>query len=513
MLKRIAIVGLVLVLVLAGGLYFWARSVFGHDTVRTALARQLTEAIGQPVSIGTIGASIYPRVTVSLGNVTIGEPARIQARTLDIGTDFRALLSRRIEHGSMRLDGARIELPLPAFEFSAGSEAESDGAPAVEIVSIDEIVLNDVEIVSGGRTLRGDVEAVPEGNGLVLRRLALGADDTTLDASGRFTSLAGPVGELTVKAGALNLDRLLAFATDFASGAGLEAAPEGPPPIPSAAAASPMNVVIALEADRATIGALGVEALSARVRLTDGDVSLEPLQFRLFGGAYDGALGVTLAGAPAFRWSAQLSGIDVAAATAFAGNGDVMTGRLSGRIDLTGRGTDAGSAIQSARGTARVQVVDGIIRNLGLVRTIVIATSMRADARPQGAAASDEPFKRLGATLAIADGAARSNDLVLESENLRLAAAGSLQLDGSAVDLDGKVQLSEALTKQAGRDLVRYAQEDGRVTLPVAISGPADNLKVRVDVADAAKRALRNKATEEAEKAIRKGLGDLFKRR
>ena len=44
---------------------------------------------------------------------------------------------------------------------------------------------------------------------------------------------------------------------------------------------------------------MGPEKLSARVRLTDGNVSLEPLQFRLFGGAYDGALGVTLAGAPA----------------------------------------------------------------------------------------------------------------------------------------------------------------------------------------------------------------------
>jgi hypothetical protein len=157
--------------------------------------------------------------------------------------------------------------------------------------------------------------------------------------------------------------------------------------------------------------------------------------------------------------------------------------------------------------------VDGIIRNLGLVRTIVIATSMRADARQQSAGGSDERFSRLGATLAIAGGVARSNDLVLESENLRLAAGGTIRLDGSAVDLDGKVQLSDALTRQAGRDLVRYAQEDGRVTLPATISGPADNLKVRIDVADVARRALRNKATEEAQKAIKKGLGDLFKRR
>ena len=518
-MKKILIGVLVIVLVSVLGLFLWARSVFGRDTVRTALAAQLSDAIGQPVTIGSIGASIYPRVTVKLGTVTIGEPARIHAETLDIGTDFRALLSRRIEHGTMRLDGARIELPLPPFALESTADSSGDGGAAVEIVSIDEIVLSDVEIVSGGRTLRGDVEAVPEGDGLLMRRVTLNAEDTTLNASGRFTDLAGPVGELTIEAAALNLDRLLAFAADFSGGAGVATAGAEPagqtqgarqPPAEAAA----MNVVVSLDADRATMGTLAMDALTARARLTNRSVSLDPLAFGLFGGRYEGALTVGLDGAaPAFRWNARLTGVDVAAATAFAGQPDTITGRLTGQMDLTGRGADAAAAIQSARGTARVNIVNGIIRNLGLVRSVVLATSMRADARDQGAGGSDEPFSRLGATLAIANGTAGTNDLLLESENLRLAATGTVRLDGSAVNLKGKVQLSDALSKQAGRDLVRYTQEEGRVTLPATITGPADDLKVHIDVADLAKRALRNKATEEVQKAIKKGLGDLFKRR
>lgn len=81
----------VLLLLLVVGLYVWARFVFTDDMVRAALAEQLSNAFGQPVKIGRIAATIYPRVTVNLGQVSIGEPARIQVQTLHVGADFRAL--------------------------------------------------------------------------------------------------------------------------------------------------------------------------------------------------------------------------------------------------------------------------------------------------------------------------------------------------------------------------------------------------------------------------------------
>jgi hypothetical protein len=72
--------------------------------------------------------------------------------------------------------------------------------------------------------------------------------------------------------------------------------------------------------------------------------------------------------------------------------------------------------------------------------------------------------------------------------------------------------LSEELSKQAGRDLARYTQQEGRVTLPVTITGSAESPQVRVDVASAAKRAITNRATEEVEGAIKRGLGGLLGR-
>ena len=105
-------------------------------------------------------------------------------------------------------------------------------------------------------------------------------------------------------------------------------------------------------------------------------------------------------------------------------------------------------------------------------------------------------------------------DLQFESKDLSLTAGGAVQLRAANVNLKGRVQLSEALSQQAGRDLVRYTQDQGHVvTLPATITGPSDALRVNIDVGDVAKRALQNAAAEKAQELLkRKGLSGLFKR-
>ena len=126
MLKKVLLGAVVLILLLSIGLFLWVRAVFTEDTVRATLAEQLSKALGQPVTVGNISATIYPRVTVNLGQVSIGEPARIHVQTLHVGADLGALLSRRIEHAGLELSGARVELPLPTFSIGSGSHVRAD---------------------------------------------------------------------------------------------------------------------------------------------------------------------------------------------------------------------------------------------------------------------------------------------------------------------------------------------------------------------------------------------------
>jgi uncharacterized protein involved in outer membrane biogenesis len=213
---------------------------------------------------------------------------------------------------------------------------------------------------------------------------------------------------------------------------------------------------------------------------------------------------------------ASVTGLDTGALSAFLGHQGAMTGRLSGTIDLVGRGTGVNDVLDSTRGTARVEVVDGAIPGLGLVRGVVLATSMRQESRAtvRGRDLSrPEPFSSLTATLAVAAGSASTEDLTFVSTDVHLTGAGVVALQSGAVEAVGRLQLSEELSRQAGRDLLRYTKDDGRVTLPITIAGTPGNLRVGIDAGEAARRALTNRASEEAKKALGQALGRIIKKR
>lgn len=513
MLKKVAIGMAVLVIVGGLGIVVLARTVLTGDTVRTALAAQVSEALGQPVSIGGIGASVYPRVTIDLTDVAIGQPARIQLRSLHMGTGLGALFSRRIEQATIRIDGARLELPLPdlgAAGAPGGAAPETSGvasseAPSVEIVSLDEIVLTNVEVVSGGRTLRGDIELVPEGAGVRLRRVSLTADEARVEMTGALTSLSPVEGRIDAVADAVDFDQLLAFMTDFAS-------TTEPTTGPGTGLDGRLTFTLALGS--ATTGGLALSDVSATALVTADAVRLEPLTFGVFGGHYDGTMAIAMSIPPQFEWHATVRGIDADALMTFGESPDTISGTLAGSIALSGTGIEMAQAMRTARGTARVDIADGAVEGLGLVRTFVTATSgrggvltsARTAAGAGGAAAEAERFSHLGASLTFADGQMRTSDFTMMSTDVELTGAGTITLATMTTDLTGQARLSESLSKEAGTDFYRYAQEGGRITLPATITGPMENLSVRIAVGDAASRAIRNRAAEEAQKVLERNV-------
>ena len=71
--------------------------------------------------------------------------------------------------------------------------------------------------------------------------------------------------------------------------------------------------------------------------------------------------------------------------------------------------------------------------------------------------------------------------------------------------------LSDALSAEAqsqNRDL-KLAFEGGRVTLPVKIAGTLTSPRVLPDINDALRRAARNRASAEVDKAKKKGSDEL----
>ena len=170
--------------------------------------------------------------------------------------------------------------------------------------------------------------------------------------------------------------------------------------------------------------------------------------------------------------------------------------------------------MKTARGTARLTVVNGTVKNLALVRSAVAATSLNPQVVISAAQGQpvDEPFTEMGGALSIAAGTASTPDLHFISKDIRLDAGGALKLDGSAVTVQGIVQLSEELSKQANPAIVRALQANGQITLPITVRGTAQKYQIEIDTTALARRALTNEAKTQATDAVKRGLGGLLRR-
>ena len=455
--KRLLIVAAVLVL-LAGAAYVAATRALGGDLVRATLEQQLAARLGQPVRIGSAAAAIFPAVAIDLRDVAIGTPPSVQLSRARVVTGLRGLLSRRVDEAELILEDGRVTWPLP-FALGPSKPAEESAATsAFTIGSVRRIVWRNITVVTGLPPVAIDLDASLAGDRFVVDRIAARSGTTRLEATGTFDSLSRVEGRLDVKGD-------ISFAGYDARG------------LVASAAISPRGIV------------------------------LSPLSFRMFDGAFDGRLDADLQrSVPQLRLNGQVSNVDVGKAIAASGSAGGLTGRLGGRIAITASGSDGAALLRTARGTIDALVKDGTMPYLDLVRPIVLAFGKPSGATPGGSGSS---FSTLTGTFTLANGTLTTSNLTMEARDFDLAGRGQLSVDTGAVSANADVALSEELTAQAGADLRRYAQEDGRVIVPATVRGSLGKPTVFVDVAAATRRALGN----ELRRRVDDFIGGLFKKK
>jgi AsmA protein len=169
--------------------------------------------------------------------------------------------------------------------------------------------------------------------------------------------------------------------------------------------------------------------------------------------------------------------------------------RLDGTatVSATLQGRVGASLIESVQGRARVEVADGVIREFPLLA--YINTALRL-AEQEG---RDTRFSRLTATLAIASGAATTDDLVLQASHLRVEAAGRIGADRS-LSMRGTAAISPERSAEAIRSIRELAglrNRRGEVEIPLTISGTFDDPSFTLDL----------------EAVLKKGIADELRRR
>ena len=465
------------VLVAAGGLYWF----FSGDGMRRALEQQATAWLGQPVRIKAARGQLFPRPGIGLSGVEVGEPVRLTLSSVDLSTDLRALLNRRIEDARVVISDSTIQMPLPFAipEQDGSSKDETVTQSAVQVISVREISLRDIHIRSRGREVRVSADSSLNGNHLTLSRFTADSGSTSLQVKGEAELEPRVDAKLQATANKIDLDELLAIAEAFTPER--RAARRGAP-------SPPMKVVAQLKADTATAAGVQVTQFTTNMSLDGDRFAMSPMTFGLFGGSYDGSLTGRLGGSMSATLKSRLKGLDVAQLAAFGGSPDTITGTLSGEGTFSAQGDDMAAVLASANGRGSASIVDGTIKRLNLVRTVVLFFGRPA---PETAAATDQ-FERIDASFSLAKQILRADSFSMHSRDADLRGSVTLNLETRALDGTIDMILSEELSAQAGTDLARYTQEGNRVVLPASMGGTLEQPRITINAAAALKRGITN---------------------
>ena len=510
-MKKLLIIGLAVIFIAIAGLAVAVRMLIDPERVRSTIAAQASTAIGMPVTLQAAEVSIWPRPRVTLSGLKVGEPASLTLNTIEVATALGALLSRRIENAELTIADSTVDLPalLAALDGLAKEPAPpppAEGTPTdapLTLVSVDTIAFRNVRIIFDGGAATVSLESALNGDRLDIRSFELASDVTDLKASGAIESLTTRRGRLSINADSLDLDGMVALLSKIQGAQGAQSA-KG-----AQSAAETFDMTFDVTAAKGRAGGVQFDNLETTIHATPTAVQLSPFGLGAFGGRVDGKANVDASKAqPVLVVDAKFSGIDMRAVGAYAGQPEAISGRLAGELQVSGAGSEPAAALANATGRGALSITDGAIPNLHLVRTIVLAFGKPAS----GSAAGGDRFTRIAVTMQLANNVVRFSTLTFASPDVDVDGSGTLNLSAGAVDVAGKARLSEALTAQAGRDLVRYTADGNRVTVPVTVSGPVSAPRVNVDAGAVLRRAAENEVKSQIKKRT-EGLLDRLKGR
>jgi uncharacterized protein involved in outer membrane biogenesis len=250
-----------------------------------------------------------------------------------------------------------------------------------------------------------------------------------------------------------------------------------------------------VSAETASAAGVQVSQFATDLEVVGDRVNLSPLSFQLFDGQYQGSLTANLGKAMSLSLKSRLQNINVAKLAAFGGSPDTISGTLTGAGTFGGDGADVATVLKGARGMGTASIVNGAIRRLNLIRTVVLFFGKPA---PDSAPSSDK-FDRIDARFSLARQVFSADAFSLHSPDVDIAGSGTFSSATDALDGALDLSLSEALSAQAGTDLRRYTREGNRIVLPARIGGTLSTPRLAIDAAAALKRGLRNEVQRRLE--------------
>lgn len=455
-----------------------------------------------------------PGVVARLRSPSFSEPVetRIEGATLQASSQAQtaSLAKVTIETMGMTITTpelrARQVIDAPSFDANIAI-ARFQPRPVLAKFGAADIVTADPGALSAA-VVNADFRYTPE---LVsLRNLRATLDQSNITGSLSYAESGQLNFDLNVDE--VDIDRYRSPSTDSDSGAASVAEVEIP-----VEQLRELKLDGTLKIGKMRLVALNSSNVTLQIRASNGKIQVNPARASLYDGNYNGDIRLDVSGpTPVLSLNEQLANVQFGPFSKDLLDANRLSGALSGRMTVSGRGMTADAITASANGTAQFSFKDGAYEGTDIWYRVRRARAViERTEPPQAPAEKRTRFADLNGTATIRDGVLYTDDLSMVMPFMKVKGKGNLKLLPQELDFRFTGDLVDR------PDLTADVNDLVGISVPIRVTGTVSQPDVSVDMgavlANLAKRKLGekfglndpNKPAQDAEAAVEEKKEDL----
>lgn len=249
-----------------------------------------------------------------------------------------------------------------------------------------------------------------------------------------------------------------------------------------------------------------VKNLEVNADLKGQDARVSNLVFQVFNGGAKAQAGLTMGSpAPPFNGKVTMQGVQIGPALEAVSPDSKVTvsGTAAMALAVAGRGFSMPDLTTALEGPGHVEVKDGKIEGANLMQEAVTLLKVAGISLDQAKATA---FSTIETDFVIKQGVVYVQNLLMDSHDFQAIGKGTVGFD-QVLNLVLNLNLSQDLSRKiAGSSpIAKLALKDGRLRLPLLITGPAQNPSYGLDM-----KGLTGKVQEQMQEKVKEAVGGLL---
>ncbi|MBK9307397.1 MAG: AsmA family protein [Nitrospira sp.] len=490
----------------------------------------IEEALNRKVQLQDIRLTVWPRIGATVAGFAVMDDPSFDSgpfaslSSLDVGVKLMPLLSGQVEVEEVTLRNpvitviknkngvlnastiGRKGVAVPEAPSKAPIPSAEGPLKILALLAVDRVSIDGGKLTYRDQSVAKMTEYVLQDLEVLLRDVRLGQTPNVHVASlvqpfNMPVKLDGTFGPLkdTMDVEAINF-QLSVGKTDFAITG--EAVDHSATVNVSSPLINTANLPIALPFKKP----VEIKNLQISAEVKGQEAKLNTLSFGLFDGQVKGN-GKLVAGsdAPPFNGGVTIQGLQLGPALSTVADTPVsVSGAAGANLSVEGRGFSMPDLTKALQGTGHLAVKDGKIQGVNILQEVVSALNVAG-------ISVDDPkatvFSTIETDLAIKQGLIKLQNLLMDSHDFQATGGGTIGFDQQLnllVNLNLSQEVSQKLS--GASPVVKIAMKDGRLSLPLTITGTAQAPSYGVDV-----KGLTGKVQEQVKKKVEETVGGLLK--